>query len=319
MSPMLLFHRDVRVMLVVIVFQMALVPWADAQPEHAEAEHDEHDDSHGLVVFSEADLSEFGIQTQVAGPGTIFSRINLPGEIHPNDDMLAHLVPRYDGIVTEVRARVGDQVGKGQVLAIIQSDQSLAPYPLKTSIAGTVIEKHITMGEAASRDRVPFVVADLSTVWLDLYVSQRDIHAVREGQAVAVNQGRTNWPVQGTIQYVAPVLDQRSRTATARVVLDNADGHWLPGMFVTATVQTGETIVPVAVPRSALFTMHGESVVFVVDEDGFEVRHVVTGPQDEFRVEITRGLQPGEVYVSQGGFTVKAEFGKATFGDGHNH
>ena len=97
-------------------------------------------------------------------------RINLPGEIHPNDDRLAHLVPRYDGIVTEVRARGGGPGEKDQVLAIIESDQSLAPYPLKTSIAGTVIEKHITMGEAASRDRAPFVVADLSTVWLDLYV-----------------------------------------------------------------------------------------------------------------------------------------------------
>jgi cobalt-zinc-cadmium efflux system membrane fusion protein len=313
---MRLFPRAVRLALAAIVVQMALVPGAGAQTGHDE---EEHDDGHGLVVFSEADQKEFGIQTEVAAPGTIYSRINLPGEIHPNDDMLAHLVPRYDGIVTDVRARLGDQVSMGQVLAIIESDQSLAPYPLKTSIAGTVIEKHITLGEAASRDRVPFVVADLSTVWLDLYVSQRDIHAVHEGQTVAVNQGRTVWPIKGTIQYVAPVLDERSRTATARVVLDNAEGHWLPGMFVTATVQTGETLVPVAVPRSALFTMHGETVLFVAEDGGFEVRHVVTGRQDEFRLEITRGLQPDEVFVSQGGFTVKAEFEKTTFGDGHNH
>ena len=288
------------------------------------AQHDDHDEDeesgHGQEIeMSAADQAEFGIEVSTVGPGVIVTEITLPGEIHPNDDRLAHLVPRYEGIVTEVHAREGDRVKKGQVLAVIESNQTLTPYPLKTLIDGTVIEKHITLGESASPDRAPFVVADLSTVWANLSVYQRDLDRIRAGEIVRFHADDRTLIAEGKITYVTPVVEESTRTATARVVLDNADGRWRPGMFVIGVVEVSRREVGVAVPRSALFTLHGETVVFIQDEHGFEARPVHGGATDNKMAEILEGLGAGEQFVSAGGFTLKAELEKGSFGDGHAH
>jgi len=286
---------------------------------HADEEGHGSEGGHGgEISLTAAEQTEFGIVLAEAGPGTIIQTIKLPGTIHPNDDQLAHLVPRYDGIVTAVHVHVGDQVKKGQALATIESDQSLAPYALKTMIDGTVIEKHITLGESASRDRAPFLVADLSTVWLDLYIYQRDLQRVRVGQKV-ISCGLAGNDCMGTISYISPVVDETTRTSLARVVLDNAHGRWRPGMFVTAEVETGRITAAVTVPPSAIFSSHEATILFIADEHGFEERHVEIGQSDRHHVEILSGLEPGDTYVSEGGFTLKAEIEKSSFGDGHNH
>ncbi len=294
---------------------------------YAQDEHDhDHDhgpamekDGHQAITLSAEELVEFNIVTAKVGPGEISSTINLPAEIHANDDELAHIVPRYEGIVTDVFVHVGDQVTVGQTLANIEGNASLSIYPLKTRIAGTVISKHITRGEAASRDRAPFVIADLNTVWLDIHVFQRDLDLVNEGQNITVTDGLGMPSVIGKISYVSPVVDETTRTSVARAVLDNKNRMWRPGMFVTATVEVGSKQVALVVPATALFTIHDHSAVFIADEHGFEVREVSTGALNSNFVEILSGLHAGETIVTQGGFTLKAELEKSTFGDGHNH
>jgi len=310
-----------------------LAPAASAEEDHEhhegdghaqDAAHDndggddEHDD-HGIVRLSAEELHEFGIEIEAAAPGIIEIHLELPGEVQPNADRLAHIVPRYSGIVTEVRANIGDYVKQGEVLAVIESDESLAPFEVKTLISGTVIGKHITLGEAVSRDRDTFVIADLSSVWVDLAIYQRDLANVRAGLKVQIYVGHDLARDTGIISYVTPVVDERTRTATARLVLPNESKRWLPGMFVTAKVLVESTEVPLVVPRTALHTVEGSTVVFLETEGGFKPRRVSIGRRGENNIEVLSGLSEGDRYVSQGGFTLKAELGKETFGDGHGH
>ena len=285
----------------------------DHEEEAVETEHGQE------IAITASEQEEFGIELATAGAGAIVTEITLPGEIHPNDDRLAHLVPRYEGIVIEVHAREGDKVKKGQTLAVIESNQTLTRYPLKTLIDGTVIEKHITLGESASPDRAPFVVADLSTVWVNLSVYQRDLGRIRPGEMVRIHADDETHVAHGEITYVTPVVEESTRTATARVVMENKDGNWRPGMFVVGRVEVSRREVGVAVPRTALFTLHGETVVFIQDEHGFEAREVLVGEKDITSAEILEGLHAGEIFVSEGGFTLKAELEKGSFGDGHAH
>jgi cobalt-zinc-cadmium efflux system membrane fusion protein len=264
-------------------------------------------------------MREFGIVVAVADSATLTSNVDLPGEIQANDNTLAHIVPRFPGIVTDVRAQVGDKVKPGQVLAVIESDGSLSPYEVKTLLAGTVTAKHITFGEAVSREKDAFVVADLSTVWADITVYQRDISDVAIGQEVQISAGHAHPPVTGTISYVAPVVDERTRTALARVILPNPGGTWRPGTFITARILLEKFVVPVAVPRTALQNFEDQEVVFVQTPAGFLPRPVTVGRSDENMLEIVSGLAAGENYASQGGFTLKAELGKGSFGGGHAH
>jgi cobalt-zinc-cadmium efflux system membrane fusion protein len=304
-----------------IVSVLALVLWTLSGPARPVWAQDEHGDEHeeDLVRLSPAEMQEFNIQVAEAGPGEIVLVRSLPGEVKVNGNRFAHIVPRYSGIVTEVRVHVGDAVREGQVLAMIEGDESLAPYEMTTFIAGTIIEKHMTLGEPVSRENEGFVVADLNTVWVDITVYLRDLDLIKVGNETTVLAGSRDRVVSGKISYVTPVVDEHTRTATARMVVENPDGYWRPGMFVMAEVKTGEVAAPVVVPSSAVHTLDGQSVIFVEEHGGFEPRPIDIGRKGNDQMEIVSGLEPGERYVAVGGFTLKAELGKDSLGDGHAH
>lgn len=293
----------------------------DHQEESGTEQGHEQEAGHttGAIQLSAAQMAEFGITIETAAPGEIGVAVELPGEVRPDQDRLAHLVPRFGGIVKSVKKRVGDPVKEGDVLALIESSESLASYRLKSLIDGTVIAKHITRGEAVSSATEAFVVADLGSVWVDLSIYQSDLDRIRVGQSVVISAGKHGPSATATISYVSPVVDEKTRTALARIVLPNPEGHWRPGLFVTGTVTVEMTLAAVTVPREAVQTVGEESIVFVPDLDGLEPRPVTLGRSSERRVEILAGLSAGDRFVARGSFTLKSELGKAGFEAGHGH
>ena len=124
---------------------------------------------------------------------------------------------------------------------------------------------------------------------------------------------------RGEISYVAPMVDEKTRTGLARVVLPNPDGRWRPGLFVTARVTVEEREVPLLIPKTALQTVDEKTCVFVQTDKGFEPRPVTLGRANDTDVEVTQGLAAGQRFVTQGAFTLKAELSKAAFGGEHGH
>lgn len=292
-----------------MLFALVVAGGCRPAPE-AEVGHVDNDEADGARIrLSSEQMREFAVVVSTAGPGTVDLGLDLPGAVQPNGDRLAHIVPRFPGIVKDVRKSIGDTVRTGDVLAVIESSESLAPYALTTLIDGTIIGKHLTRGEAVDRDKQAFAIADLSTVWVDCSVFQKDLDRVAVGKRVRVSAGSGGPEADGTISYVTPVLDQPTRTATARVVLDNRDGRWRPGMFVTARV-LAPVEVAVAVPQAALQRLGDEQVVFVAAADGFEPRPVRVGRSAAATAEIIAGLASGERYISANAFLAKAELGK---------
>ncbi|MCH8968298.1 MAG: efflux RND transporter periplasmic adaptor subunit [Planctomycetes bacterium] len=198
-----------------------------------------------------------------------------------------------------------------------EPDTQFAIYTLRAPFAGTVIEKHITQGELVDEDSDVYVLADLSTVWVDLTVYQRDASKIRPGQPVTVSFRGEIPDAVGVIDYISPVVDQATRTATARVILDNPDGLLRPGLFVTAELVEHEAAVPVAVTREAIQNIRGWSAVFVRYGNTFEARPLELGHRDSQWVEVLSGLSAGEQYVAKNSFVLKAEIGKS--GATHAH
>lgn len=192
-------------------------------------------------------------------------------------------------------------------------------FEIRAPFAGTIIEKHLTLGENAKSDAEVFAIADLSTVWVNINVYQKDLAEIRQGQNVTIEVGHGIPPAEGEIAWLGPVVGEETRTATARVVLPNKNGTLRPGLFVTARVATGSAAAGIVIPKSALQTFERRIVVFVRIEEGFEPRPVETGRQNTNKVEILSGLEAGEDYVSQGAFTLKAQLSKGAFGEGHHH
>lgn len=202
-------------------------------------------------------------------------------------------------------------------------DEKLAWYPLRAPFGATVIEKHITLGEKLSDESCVFTVADLSTVWVDLSVFQKDLPLVRQGQPVTVSVGPENGKVKGTISYVGPIVGERTRTALARIVLDNSSGTLRPGTFVTADVLVDKAAAKVVVSKDIIQYLDDKPTVFVRTDHGFEPRTVSFGLVNDVVVEITSGLTAGERIVTKNGFRLKAELqkvsGGAQAGHGHAH
>ena len=288
----------------------------EAHGEHKEG----HEEERGAIVLHDDEIAEFGIEFTKAGPVTLRREISLPGEVHPNQDRLAHIVPRYPGIVREVRKRIGDEVRRGETLAVIESNEALTRYEMRSLIDGVVLDRHITLGEVLHGDAPAFLVADLSEVWIDLAVYPKDLPDVRKGQRARVHAGANIPEAVGAIAYVSPAVREETRTALARVELPNPERLWRPGLFVNALVSVGEQEVPVGVPLSALMEVGGESVVFVRDDHGIEAREVETGGSDDKQVEIRSGLKPGETVASAGVLLLKAELEKGALEHaGHAH
>lgn len=287
-------------------------------PSNAFAKDDDHSDhcdeekEHGAPDSLELTADQrraLGIETAKVAPGPIDSGIELLGEVHPNGDGLAHIVPRFAGIVRDVRRSAGDAVRSGDVLAVIESSDSLAPYELKTLTDGVVLTRHLTRGEAVDREKEAFVIADLSTVWVDLSVYQKDLGVVRVGQAVRIHSVHGGPDAEGTISYITPAVDQTTRTAVARVVLANPGRVWLPGMFVTGHT-LDERQAPMVVPRTAIQSLEGSPTVFALTDHGFAARPVLLGQEGENLVEIVRGVSSGDEIAVTNTFLLKAELAK---------
>jgi cobalt-zinc-cadmium efflux system membrane fusion protein len=198
-------------------------------------------------------------------------------------------------------------------------DATYTRFEIKAPLAGTIIEKHMTLGENVNADTDVFTIADLSTVWVDINVYQKDLVNIRKGQTVVIEIGHGISTVTGTIAWVSPQVDETTRTAKARLELPNPDGNLRPGLFVTARVAVGSTPASIVVPKSALQSFENRTVLFVRTDKGFEPKPVEVGRQNGTKVEILSGLEAGQTYVSQGAFTLKAQLSKGAFGDGHNH
>ena len=192
----------------------------------------------------------------------------------------------------------------------------VAPYE------GVVVERHGSRGEVVGPADQLFTVADLSRLWIELDVFERDLASVSEGQAVELTTAA--WPGRtfpARIGYVADILDVSTRTVRARVEIDNTDGALRPGMFATAVIQTagGESVL--AVPRDAVQNVEGTDAVWVPgDEPGaFLASPVLLGRElPGEMVEILSGLAAGDSLVTTGAFTLKAELARGEFG-GHGH
>ena len=186
-------------------------------------------------------------------------------------------------------------------------EADLTRYEIRSPMNGEVIRKEISLGMALEANTEVFLVADLDTVWVDVSVYQKDLEHVREGQAVAIYHNSGEEPIaEGTIDYLGPVLEHETRTALARIILPNPGAGLRPGTFIKARIETGSDPSPVAVPRDALQTVNGETVLFVPTVHGFEARHVTAGRSTAALVEIVSGLEPGQSYVSTGAFELKS-------------
>lgn len=279
--------------------------------------HWEYESYEARVELTPEAVKSSGLAVETVGPAKLRGTLKVNGRILPNEEQMKHVVPRYPGVLKEVRKRLGDEVTRGDVLAVVESNESLQRYEVKSDLAGTIIEKHATPGEFVKEGDAIYIVADLSAVWVDLNVYRQDAARVKEGQRVVVDGGEGLHREEGRISYISPFGAENTQTLLARVVLPNPHGQWRPGLFVTGEIVLEEVEVPLAVKASAVQTFRDRTVVFVNEGSFYEPLVIEPGRRDGNWVEIVAGAKSGQRYVAENSFIIKADILKS--GASHDH
>lgn len=215
-------------------------------------------------------------------------------------------------------AKATAQASKAELFAAEQRVQALGGngggdigvLRLVSPIGGKIVESKVSRGQTVEPSLTLFRVADLSRVWVELAVFERDLSRVTRGDHVEIiPQTNPDVALKGIVARVGDIIDKDTRSAPVRVVVENVEGKLRPGESVLANIHTSKSRGSVVlVPRDAITTVDGKPTVFVAHDDtSVEPRAIVIGASDANRVEVRKGLVPGERVAVKGVFALKSE------------
>lgn len=193
---------------------------------------------------------------------------------------------------------------------LAQRDAAERTLVWSAPVGGTLLRRDVVEGAPAPKNQVLLRLVDLSVLWLDAQVPEAQLGAVQLGQdAVATFPAMPGLELAGKVVFVAPMLDEATRTATVRVELANPDGRLKPGMFARLQLRSTLAEDVVLVPQEAVLDTGLRKVAWLLVGKGrFESRELALGPVgDGGVVQVLKGLQPGEHVVLSGQFLIDAE------------
>ncbi len=270
----------------------------------------------GRTTIGAAAAKEAGIVTETAGPATIATTVEVQGRTAFAPGAEASVKARFPGKILSLTKSVGETVRAGEVLARVESNESLQTYAVTAPIGGFVVERAANPGDVAGEAPL-YRLGDPSRLVADFHLFDRDMGRVRPGQTVEISPMHGGESIEATIGTFVPVKEAASQTVVARAPLAVRDLSWMPGMAVRGLVTVDRETVPLAVRTSALQRFRDFEVVFARVGDVYEVRMLEIGRRTEAWAEVRGGLKPGEEYVTRNSFLIKADIEKS--GAGHDH
>ena len=275
-----------------------------------------------LAVLSSQSLADqrselLGAHKRLGLARTTFEREKSlwEGKISAEQDYLQARVALQEAEIAEQSAR--QKLASLGAVASSSSSGNLTRYEVRAPIDGVITDKQISVGEVVKEDTNIFVVADLTTVWVEMTVYAKDLNTVKVGQAARVKATSFEAQATGKLSYVGSLVGEQTRAAKARVVLPNPQGLWRPGLPVNVELTADEVEVPLAISVDAVQTLRDWTVVFGRYGEQFEARLVELGRSDGTMVEVLGGLQAGERYAAKNSYLIKADIGKS--GASHDH
>lgn len=206
---------------------------------------------------------------------------------------------------------------KLHMMGVAPEKLSGSVFPMTAPFAGTVIEKKAVLGELAQPGASLFTVADLSTLWIESDLFEKDLGKVKVGAQVAVTVSAYPDEVfKGRLTYISSTMNKETRTVKARVEVPNPDGRLKPEMFASATINTtGASAKALIVPEEAVLLMQGQTTVFIAERGGYEPRTVEVGERVQGYAVLKSGVAECERVVIGGAYALKARLLKSQIGD----
>ncbi len=276
-----------------------------------------YDSFEGRTTIARDQAEAAGVKVEPAGPASIDQIVALTGRVELQPEGKAEVRAWYPGRIVTMTRSIGDRVEKGQTLATVTSSESLQTYAIPAPISGVIMERNATPGDVAGSSPL-YVIADPRKLHAEFFIYPRDAERLRAGQPITVTSVGGASTLKSKIEVVLPTSDMLTQTVIAHVELPNPDGvTWRPGQAVEGSVTVAADQVQLAVRTRALQRFRDFTVVYARVDDTYEVRMLELGRQSPEWTEVLGGIAPGEVYVSDNAFLIRADVEKT--GASHDH
>jgi len=257
-----------------------------------------------------------GIVIERAGPAIISEVRELVGTVQLATTARSEVRARFPGKVMAVMKKVGDRVRAGEVIARVESNESLQVYAVTAPVGGVIAERNTNVGDVAY-DSPMFVITDPGRTTVVFNIFPRDLEAVRPGQGVTIETLDGVAVATARLGDYLPEGNVQAGTALVRADLPNPTGQWRPGMALRGKVAVNAVQVPLAVRTDALQRFRDFTVVFANFGEEYEVRMLQIGRQTPEWTEVKSGIAPGTSYAAKGAFLIRADIEKS--GASHDH
>ncbi|GAB4242632.1 MAG: hypothetical protein Tsb0034_20120 [Ekhidna sp.] len=205
------------------------------------------------------------------------------------------------------------KLSENQINQILSSEKAKDQFPVLADQSGYVTSKKVNLGDYVNRGQTLYEIANLSRVWVQFDVYENDLPWINRGDSIQFSiSSLPGQSFKGTIDYIDPVIDPKTRVTKARVVVQNDDRKLKPEMFATGEVKAklGQSGDQLTVPKSAVMWTGKRSVVYVKlkSDQGmhFKMREVTLGPALGDAYVIEKGLESGEEIAVNGTFSIDA-------------
>lgn len=271
----------------------------------------------GRTTIEQEQADAAGVKVEAAGPAQIADTVTLSGRVELQPQGKAEVRAWYPGRIMSMTKVIGERVRRGEAIATVTSSESLQTYAIPAPISGVIMERGANVGDVAGLGAL-YVIADSTKVHAEFYVYPRDAERLRVGQPIEVKNLQGDHVVKADIEVILPTADMLTQTVVAHVELPNPDGiTWRPGQAVTGDAAVASHQVPLAVRTRALQRFRDFTVVYARVDQTYEVRMLELGRRSPEWTEVLGGIKPGEIYVSDNAFLIRADVEKS--GASHDH
>ena len=278
--------------------------------QSAFASEDEHEGEEGISKINNNMAKRLGVETAYLASKTLNQTIPVYGSTTIGAEQLFQVSARYNGVIKTINFTVGDTVKKGDLLAVIESNESLNTYKITSPVSGTVLQRNGNIGGITQNTSL-FEIVKFDTLWAEFKVFTSQYNQIKVGQHVDIEQGEHAF--SSVITNIIPAKDQPY--VLARVRLNNTELKLTSGQLLKGNVKINQFEVDLAVEKVAIQELGGQLGVFVKENEEYEFAPLVLGRSDKNYIEVIDGLSKDAEYVNKNSYLIKADILKSEVED----
>ena len=277
---------------------------------------------HATAIVMENERSRWDLFSQVEGrvedlrysavgdrvkKADLFYTLYSPELLSLQNDFIAARKARLQDLAQAAKKRMKLLGVDDKVIAdLSKSGKAFEKVPFYIPADGVLAELNIRNGYYLKANDQVGRIQDLSTVWLEAAVPEKDVGTIKGGDAAEITIGLQKY--EGKVDYIYPTIDTEARIGKVRLIVDNKDGLLRPASYASVTFASGLVSEQVTIPSEAVLrNSEGEHVIIALGNGKFQARGIKTGGTSMGRTEIVSGLQEGDDVVVSAQFLIDSE------------